>query len=571
MGLSESRRYLQRLLDALSDDGLEELTLRLLTPDYPDAHRVRGNDGGIDVFSDHEQPPARGWQAKNYKSVPWDECRDSLRAAMKNYQPPHYTFVFPFVLTKPQRDFWVSTFLPEQMDLYPDLRLDYSDDLAEQIEDRPDLVELLSDGAFGNYIRRTLEKTAESGVSPVARASDLVSDPGKLAEHAVQIGETDPNFSYGYSAREARPADREIADRGHRFTMHHAIENLPNFVVAFREGDQVTEFQADVRPEAAVDGVEPWFAASSEGEQARTRARTSLAKGEPIEFDEEAVAVRPGAVPDRFRQRLTADGLLRNGTVRLGLSTPVELGVVLTNNGKGQEVSIPLYRVPGEREGTTGWGGNYSGALLMLDFERVAQGSSDVEVVFSLMLGVDGLPGQEAIQGLGFAQAFERAERVKLTCPELLPADGLEFPGEAGDSANQDIRQVAATIAGAFTALERRDGISRLMPTSLTAQDYLAAQLVVQVLLNGGVEIPVTEEFVLTLRPEFGDSDSPEDYRDVEFELPPVAGAATGVHVRHRLLDVEDLKIVEDENGNRGLLLRPCDGGGRILMELSSQ
>jgi hypothetical protein len=567
MGLNDSKRYLQRLLDALTDEGLEELTLRLVKPNYPNAHRIRGNDGGIDVFSDHEEPPARGWQAKNYKSVPWDECRNSLRAAMENYQPPHYTFVFPFVVTKSQRDFWVKTFIPEQLKLYPNLKLDYMDDLAEQLEGRPDLVELLSDGAFGNYVRRTLEQTAASGVSPIARASDLGADPAKLAEHAIQVGKNDPNFSYGYAAREAKPADREISDRGLRFTMNHAIEDLPNFSVAFREGDRITEVQADARPEAAIDGAEPWFDTSPEGEKARIRARISLAKGEPVEFDE-AVAVKPGAVPDRFRERLAADGLLRNGIVCLGLSKPVELRAVLTNDGQDRAVSIPLYRMPGEREGKVGWGGSYGGALLMLDFESVEEDGADVEVVIGLTLGVDGLPGQEAIRGLGFAQSFERAEQVRLTCPELLPVDGLEFAGEDGDSTNQDIRQNAATLAGALTMLEQRDGISRLMPKALSERDYFSAQLVIQVLSNGVVDIPVKEQFVLPLRPEAEDVESLEGYRDLEIELPPVAGATTGVLVRRHLLNIEIVKIVEGENGKRGLLLRPSNGDGQISMTL---
>jgi len=571
MSLSDSTRYLQRLLNALTDDGLEELTLRLVKPDYLDAHRIRGNDGGIDVFSDHDQPPARGWQAKNYESVPWGECRDSLKAAMGNYQPPHYTFVFPFVLTKSQRTFWVNSFYPEQLKLYSDLKLDYIDNLAEQLGNRPDLIELLSDGTFGSYIRRTLEQTAESGVSPIARASDLVNDPAKLAEHAIEVGKSDPNFSYGFAAREVKAADREISDRGVRFTMNHAIDDLPNFSVAYREGERITELQADARPEAPIDGAEPWFAPSPEGESARTRARVSLAKGKPIVFDDEVVAVRPGAVPDRFRERLGADGLLREGTVRLGVSRPVELRAELTNDGQERSISIPLFRLPGEREGKTGWGGSYGGALLMLDLESVGENGADVEVVVSFTLGVDGLQGQEAIRGLGFAQAFEQAERIRLACPELLPAEGLEFAGEAAKSTNLHVRQLAATLAAALTMIERRDGIPRLMPEAIAKHDYFSAQLVIQLLSNGRVDIQIDKEFVLPLRSEVESVESLEDYRDLEIELPPVAGAHTGVFVRRQLRDVEIVEVVKSENGKQGLLLRPINGEGHISMTLLDQ
>ena len=50
------------LLASLNDDGLEDLVLRLVRPDYPDAYRTGpGQDDGIDVFSDlNVQPNALG-------------------------------------------------------------------------------------------------------------------------------------------------------------------------------------------------------------------------------------------------------------------------------------------------------------------------------------------------------------------------------------------------------------------------------------------------------------------------------------------------------------------------------
>ncbi|MGH2941418.1 MAG: hypothetical protein ACRDLN_01390 [Solirubrobacteraceae bacterium] len=72
----------QSLLDSLTDDGLEELTLRFAHPEYPRAHRASlGQDDGVDVLSDFEMPPARAWQCKNHKPIKWDDCRESLRMA----------------------------------------------------------------------------------------------------------------------------------------------------------------------------------------------------------------------------------------------------------------------------------------------------------------------------------------------------------------------------------------------------------------------------------------------------------------------------------------------------------
>ena len=78
-----------------------------LDPDYPRARRAgKGRDGGIDVLSDFELPPARAWQCKNHKTIDWDYGRDSLRTAMDDeHSPPHPTFVFPWTAHWPAARF----------------------------------------------------------------------------------------------------------------------------------------------------------------------------------------------------------------------------------------------------------------------------------------------------------------------------------------------------------------------------------------------------------------------------------------------------------------------------------
>lgn len=199
MGFVDPARYRARLvlLASLSDDGLEELILRLVKPEYPAAHRTGpGRDGGVDVLSDLNNPPARAWQSKNYATtaVPWTKCRDSLKGAMSGAaRPRHYTFVFARRLRASERDFWRDEFLPQQRALYPQLEsLDYWDDLDTRLEERPDLIDLLNDGALGGYMRSSLEMTAVSGVNPLAGAADVVRDSRSAAEHAVETGATDP-------------------------------------------------------------------------------------------------------------------------------------------------------------------------------------------------------------------------------------------------------------------------------------------------------------------------------------------------------------------------------------------
>lgn len=207
--------YRQTLMDSITDDGLEELTLRLARDEHSDAHRVgKGKDAGIDVLSDFGQPPKRAWQAKNVKQIDWDDCRDSLRQAMSTeYPPPHYTYVFPRPLTGPQREFWRNTLLPEQLRLYPRLEtLDFWDDLAERLEDHPELVNILSEGALASGYRSVAELMAQTGVNPLASITDLVGDAPELARRAVEAGRTDPRYRYENRQREARKDDLTIPD-----------------------------------------------------------------------------------------------------------------------------------------------------------------------------------------------------------------------------------------------------------------------------------------------------------------------------------------------------------------------
>src|SRR6202034_2989379 len=89
------------------------------------------------------------------------------KAAMDDEEAPgHYTFVFNFVLSAGQRNFWRKTLLPELRKAYPGCAtIDYIDDLDRRVESRDDLLDWLTDGAFGMYVRRTLEGMAQPAPS----------------------------------------------------------------------------------------------------------------------------------------------------------------------------------------------------------------------------------------------------------------------------------------------------------------------------------------------------------------------------------------------------------------------
>lgn len=82
-------------------------------------------------------------------------------------RPRHYTFVFNHALPAGQRDFWRDTLLPELHSAYPEAEtIDYWDNLDRRVEEHPELIAWLTDGAFGTYVRRTLEQTAATEGQP---------------------------------------------------------------------------------------------------------------------------------------------------------------------------------------------------------------------------------------------------------------------------------------------------------------------------------------------------------------------------------------------------------------------
>src|SRR4051794_22968160 len=419
-------RYRQSLLDALTDDGLEELTLRLVKPDYPEARRSgRGKDGGIDVLSDPELPPARAWQCKNHRNVDWDDCRDSLAAAMADdHPPPHYTFVFPRPLSGPRRNFWRNTFLPEQRALYPDLKtLDYCDNLSELLEDRPDLINRLNEGVLASSYRDVATAASQTGVNPLASIPDLIGDAPELARRAVEIGRTDPRYRYENRQREARADDRTIPEGRVRFGFEAPIGRPREFTATIRTGDAVEEKAAEPREDVSLDAVILWFSGTPEGTARRDYIRGELAAGRPVDrTGDPNVGLAAGRLPDRFEQLAEADGVLRRGDIHVGLSDPLTLEVSMeTPDGDTPTAEIQLYRIPSDPGSTTSYGGTFHGALIFLDIDPDAprpdgQEGKWADTSIAVGLDADGVPATELVTGLGFALSFGRATRLQLVC-----------------------------------------------------------------------------------------------------------------------------------------------------------
>ncbi|MFZ1153938.1 MAG: hypothetical protein WAN93_03430, partial [Solirubrobacteraceae bacterium] len=500
MSMIDPQRYRALLVLSLDDAGLEELVLRLVLPDYPDAYRTGpGQDDGMDVISDLNPKLERAWQAKNFKTeeITWSECRTSLKSAMSVESPTsHYTFVFPRKLRKGERKFWTDKFVPEQKALYPQLEtLDLCDDLATSLESRSDLVDQLNHGALASYLRATLADLHGTGASPLASGTELLNPKTKAATPtAAEIGRHDPNFTYVQTDREA--SEHEVPhDRRLSFTMRRdQQDNLPRYTMRLREGESVRELAAEPRPRAVITHPKPWFADSEGGEQARTHARVMLAKGQPVVLDGDEVGVEPGTMPDRFRSQVDENGLLRKGRLELGLSEPLELTVRMSFSGEEVVQPLTLYRVPELPGDSVSYAGAYHGAVLLLNSTTDRPSKEQnvwVDGGIEVTLFMDGEHAIKALRGLGFARAFGEADRVWFECPGLLPEGGIGSEGRTPPNPHADeVWRVATVLAAALAELEKRDGLPRPMPKAMGERQLALADTVLQLLSDGEIRAP---------------------------------------------------------------------------------
>lgn len=557
-------RYRQTLLDSITDDGLEELTLRLARDEYPDAHRAgKGKDAGIDVLSEFGQPPNRAWQAKNVKQIDWDDCRDSLRQAMSTEHPPrHYTYVFPRPLTGPQHEFWHNTLLPQQQKLYPQLEtLDFWDDLAERLEDHPELVNILGEGAFASGYRSVAELMAQTGVNPLASITDLVGDAPELARRAVEAGRADPRYRYENRQREARQDDLTIPDDRIRIGFEALPGKPREFTATLRAGQQVQEKAAGLRENVDLGPVTMRFADTPEGAAARQLTRSELSAGRPVDVVcNEHVGLDTGPVPDRFRDTFDSDGTLHRGEAHLGLSEPLQLKVSMqTDAGATPEAEIALYRIPSPPGHSISYGGGFHGALLFLDLNPDAprpDGQPGPWTTTEISGGLDpGTDATEILTGLGFAMSLQRATHIHLHCPELIAegSAGLDLkPGAQSTPHAEEVLERAAIIANALAALTQLDGRPRALPDAVDDGHVALAEMVHRLLTEGEVRTTLDSPYRYSVPDGTDTSDLEAVMRGVARPLAPIAGQLTAIAqlriegpATARLIATEPQQIIE--------------------------
>jgi hypothetical protein len=570
-------KYRQTLLDSVTDDGLEDLTLRLARDEYPQAHRSgKGKDGGIDVLSDFELPPARGWQSKNHRPIKWDECRKSLRPAMSDeYPPPRYTFVFPRPLTGPQRDFWRKKFLPEQRRRYPDLEtLDFWDNLAERLEKHPELVDQLSEGASSAGYRAVTTTAAQTGVNPLASATDLIGDAPELARRAVEAGRTDPRYSYENRQREARTDDQEIPEGRVRFGFEALSGKPREFAVTLRIGRAVQEKAAGQRDEAGLEQVTVWFSDTEAGAEHRHRIRTALAGGRAVDLvcdPDVGLDARP--LPDRFGDLADADGILRSGTTHLGLSEPLTLGVTIDTEAGPKLAEMLLYRIPSEPGYHVSYGGRFNGALVFLDANPDAprpdgQPGRWSETTIAVGMDPTGVPATDFATGLGFILSFGRATQLHLECQGLLPDGGVtvHVRDQGVNDQAEEILQDTATLTAALIELTKLDGRQRYLPPSLTERDLWLAEIVSGLLHEGELRAPLERPYLYSIPGDAANKNPDEVMAGVRRPLGELGGQPTVVaEVR---IDGPAKGRHVQINGGPGLSAAPGEGDAEVVMTL---
>lgn len=559
---------------AITSEGLERVVERLVKDEYPQAYRTGpGQDAGVDVLSDLGNPPERAWQAKNHfhTDVNWGKCRKSLASAMKGSKPLHYTFVFPRKLKKNELRYWREEFWPTELTKYELLKkLDFEDDLPQRIKKHPELIDEMSGGAISDYALKMAGRITRDEASRTKPTATM--RPEEMAKLAGEVGKEDKHFAYEVSGREASAEDSDLPERMTRFKMSYRPSELPSYALSLREGNSVLELRARPRPNVELEPPEPWFGNTPEGKEARMLARVSLAKGNPIELSSHDVGVKPTEIPEQFRGRVNDEGVARAGTLNLGLSEPLAMTIILTIEGKSLPQVLSMFRVPPLTEGGIAYGGALGGTAVFLDLTETKEGTKLGETAWnvdlSLTLSVAGETGRNALRGFGFAQAFTEAEWLRFECPGLLPDDGLEIPGEDGETSNQETLEVAVIVAAALALLEERDGTEREMPADVSLSDRLAAQLTYQVLSEGGLEVKTKGEFELLIPVSAVSGKEAAQLVEVTLELPPFAGTRTGVMARQKLVGVTPLEIVEERHGMAIVRCQSAEGGGRIVLSL---
>jgi hypothetical protein len=344
-------------LEKLTPEQFEILTFLLARAEFPEVVHIRQNDFGLDARRPGVRGKAtlRGWQSKRFANdINWAKCQESVRRAIPFWRPLLITFTFPKVLSGREQ----KEFESELVDEFPEVELDWWD--ATEIQRRmkvDDSGQRAADWLFGNpdadkeALRKALAVGGELSNSGQAAA--------RLAEIQEAVGEGDPHFHYGTSAREAdAPAP-----------------GLPPGTVASVEieidGKRVRFDAGERYPGAAQNaglGGQLVFSADEEGRRARAAVEKVIREGGSTEINS-GIAADLGPVPKGFRGLVPEEPI--EGTVEIrAVDSPAQPPIGLPVLVRSGDSAIGVVLAP--TEPADGW-------------ERTVSGSAGgLEIFFSL-------------------------------------------------------------------------------------------------------------------------------------------------------------------------------------------
>ncbi len=331
----------------LTDEDFQELCVRLIRLEFPEARSTENPDGGADaVLARPGGGWERAWQAKRYtNNVYWSKCRESLDRAVDTYKIGRMTFCFARDLTARQH----TQFQEKLVGRHPGVVVDFWD-LSE-------LRARLDGSEEGKRVARHYFADSAQNAELMARAfraGGPLETAGNAVERAQPIGEflsrNDPFFSYP----------------SHQFEDGIQMPLTPGAVMALgRTEDGLTvRLDAIPRDEDALAKYAPRlrieFDPTELGEAAARAIDVALRKHEPVTI-EEGAQITAERLPPLFREYV---GKPVRGTIQLTPEPrPAWAAAFHAMSDRGDEtLRIRLHPMPRPPRGyQTGFRGHFAG------------------------------------------------------------------------------------------------------------------------------------------------------------------------------------------------------------------
>ena len=182
-------------MKVMPPERFEQLVFELAKREYPDVHRLQHPDGGADTLRPATQDrKAEVWQAKRYgDQVNWDECENSLRNAIRRWDPFRVIFAFPRDLSEQlERSFETRLVQhPHAKRAGVAVELWNLSEIVSRLDQHPELKPRFF-GQEQDAVMAALDRAIKSG-GQLESAADLVERAQTLSAYAEQ---QDLDFTY---------------------------------------------------------------------------------------------------------------------------------------------------------------------------------------------------------------------------------------------------------------------------------------------------------------------------------------------------------------------------------------